>query len=983
MKRWQSWLGDFRAGEFPLTARLHAQFGLIVLALLLGRTVRDALFLSRAGVKGLPWLYVGTAVVATIATLVYTRSLRNRRPRVVAPLVQAVLAAGFLLLAALLPVGGTVVQVALYLWVEVLTILSVVQFWNITNESFNPRQAKRLYGFIAAGQALGNLVCGVVASGAGRWYPVEFLLLVVVGLVLAAGALYLVPASAPAATRSAAAARPPAAPTAEEAADFRRYVLAIVGVIALTYLATAWVDFQFKVIARRSLDEAGMVRFFGQFYGAVGVVSFFIQFFLLRHVSARLGLFGSLILMPGAFTLFGLGLPLWPLLGVATALKFSENALRYAVYDPLLQTLFLPLPGSLRARVQSLASGVVKPLAMGMAGLLLVPLRPDQAGGLPSEWLGLPIALASAGVVWLLLRSRRDYVRVLIDRANPEHEIARRGARVRIVDPVALERLAAVVATGGKAAVTWVLDRVEVPDGDRRRSVLAAAALRGDLDMPLRARCVMEAGLRPSDLPAGAPAALVDIAAVRAGEARAARLSVHLDDPDIAVREAAVRALLESNDPEALLAAREAVVLAMQGDASERMLAVRLADRLDLAERHRVLRSALADGDVELARRGLQVLARHPDEAFLPDIVAALATPALTADAVRALAAFGQAGLDAVRFERPWRRLAAAWPVWCREATGIDWTRLLARLMAEESDPRWWAPPARRLAEAPPAEGSPDVAAAVQSAVRWAGQAAAFAARPGPAAELARRAAAERRDAATVVALVLAFRRHPPAGLRWTRVLLADLGEQEALRASVAEIVDQELPRGLREPLLALLDAPPQNASPSPAEFVDSSPLVVALAARAVGELRPPEDDMQDLIDRVLFLSTVPLFRTLGGEELERIAAVLEPRRHDPGETFIRTGDAGDSLYLITSGSVRVHVGDTTFAELPAGSVVGEMALLDDQPRSADVTALDAVATLRLDRADFDAVLSAWPAIARGVMRVLTERLRKANRPAA
>ena len=214
-------------------------------------------------------------------------------------------------------------------------------------------------------------------------------------------------------------------------------------------------------------------------------------------------------------------------------------------------------------------------------------------------------------------------------------------------------------------------------------------------------------------------------------------------------------------------------------------------------------------------------------------------------------------------------------------------------------------------------------------------------------------------------------------------MLVADLGEQDALRASVAEVADQELPRGVRERVLSLIDAPPREHRPSPSEFLDLSPLIVALAALAAGEHRPLEDDMQDLIDRVLFLSTVPLFRTLGGEELERIAAVLEPRRHSAGETFIRTGDAGDSLYLITEGRVRVHVGETTFAELPAGSVVGEMALLDDQPRSADVTALDDVATLRLDRADFDAVLAAWPAIARGVMRVLTERLRKANRPAA
>lgn len=983
MKSWHRWLADFRPGEFAPAARLHAQFGMIVLALLLGRTVRDAVFLSRAGVGGLPWLYVGTAVVATAATLLYTRALKGRRPRVVAPLVQAVIALGFALLALLLSVGGTAVQVGLYLWVEVLSVLGVVQFWNIANEQFNPRQAKRLYGFIAAGQAIGNLLCGVIASGAGRWYPVEFLLVVVIGLVLAAGALYLTAGPASKGTSRRASERPDSPSPKEDRPDFRRYVMAIVAVIALTYLATAWVDFQFKVIARRSLDEAGMVRFFGQFYGAVGVVSFVIQFFLLRHLSDKMGLFGSLVLMPAGFAVFGGVLPLAPILGVATALKFSENAFRYAVYDPLLQTLFLPLPGAVRARVQSMASGIVKPMAMGLAGLALVPLRPDQPGGVPVEWLGPAILLASVGVVALLVRMRGDYVRVLVDRANPEHTLMRRGSRVMIDDPASLDRLAAVVASGGPAAVAWVLDRVEMPDTSRRARILAAAVARADLDMPLRARCVLEAGLRPVELE-GSPSVLLDVAAVRAGEARPSRLLPHLDDPDVEVREAVVRALLEQSDPDALLAAREAVVLAMQGEAAERMLAVRLADRLDLGERIRVLRSAFHESDTELVRRALQVLARHPNPDFLPEIVEATGRPAVAGDAVRALAATGIAGLDAVRLDRPWRRLGAAWPVWCREAIGVSWPAMLDRLMREEPDPRWWAPAARRLADeggVTSADPSPLDAASV--AVHWNEQAAAFAGRAEPAAELVRRAAGERRDAATIVALALAFRRFPPPVERWTRMLVSDLGEQEALRANVAEVVDQRMPRGPREALLGVLDALPKSRTPAPGAFLDISPLVVALASRAVGEDRHLEDAMHDLIDRVLFLSSVPLFRTLGGEDLERIAGVLEARRHTSGTTFIRAGEAGDSLFLITGGRVRVHLGETTFAELDAGSVVGEMALLDDQPRSADVTALDDVTCLRLDRADFDAVLTAYPAISRGVMRVLTERLRKANRPAA
>lgn len=976
--------GDFRPGELRLALVLQAQFGLVVFALLLGRTVRDGLYLSRSGVQGLPWMYVGVAVVATLATAIYTRTLRGRVPQRVAPAVQAAMAAGFALFAAILPWAGPSVYSALYLWVEVLTILTVVQFWNLANERFHPRQAKRLYGFIAAGQALGNLACGAVASLAGLWLPVEALLWVVAGVSLALGLWYLQTSRRAALETEAAGAvpavttRPGGRQAAEDAeSGQRRYVWAIVAVVALTYLATSWVDFQFKVIARRSLDEAELVRFFGQFYGAVGLVSFIVQFFLLRTFTQAVGLFGALLAMPLAFVMLGSILPALPFLAMATALKFSENGLRYAVYDPLLQTLYLPLPAQIRARVQSMASGMVKPLAMGAAGLLLVPLRPDQSGGLPAQWLGVPVALASLAVVVLLWRLRRGYLRVLADETADAVRRQRQRSRVRFDSNETMARVEHLILTGRDNAVDWVLRRVDFADPERWRSLLAQAAAREDLHLRLRAECVLDAE-GAVDLSGAAPPVLRDFAALLSGQARWATVAAHLDAPDPSVREVAAWALFMHGRPEALLRARESLVVAAQGDVQEQQVAVALAAFLAPAERRQVLARAVTAADHKLARSALRRCAEQPDPDWGEPLVAALAQPVLRTDAVRALAALGEAGLVALQTRgQPWRTLGAAWPAFCREAAGVDWSAWLARVLAEEPDPVYWRPPAQALATAGVDGKVPDPGPALAAAQAWAGVAA-VPAGEGTAARLITHAAVERRNAALTAALALALVRHPPPVERWARLLLVDF-DSARVRANLAEILDQALPRQLRNTLVPLIE---DAARPDPGAreslFSRTAPLLSALLDVAEGR-SPREATMQDMIDRVLFLGSVPLFRALGGEDLEQIAELLEERDYAPQEMLIRRGEAGDSLYLVTEGRVRVHVGDETLAELAPGAVVGEMALLDDQPRSADVTALERVVALRLDRADFDGLLQAWPAIGRGVMAVLTERLRRAN----
>ena len=132
-------------------------------------------------------------------------------------------------------------------------------------------------------------------------------------------------------------------------------------------------------------------------------------------------------------------------------------------------------------------------------------------------------------------------------------------------------------------------------------------------------------------------------------------------------------------------------------------------------------------------------------------------------------------------------------------------------------------------------------------------------------------------------------------------------------------------------------------------------------------------------------LARVDLFRSLDKKDLRLLAASCQERKYSAGSTLIKQGDTGVGLYVLTNGKVRVtrvNNPDKLEEELDiagAGSVLGEMALLDDLPRSATVTAIEDVTALLLPVWEFRTTLQSHPDIALRLLSVLSRRLRKAE----
>ena len=129
-------------------------------------------------------------------------------------------------------------------------------------------------------------------------------------------------------------------------------------------------------------------------------------------------------------------------------------------------------------------------------------------------------------------------------------------------------------------------------------------------------------------------------------------------------------------------------------------------------------------------------------------------------------------------------------------------------------------------------------------------------------------------------------------------------------------------------------------------------------------------------IEKILFLKSVPLFEQISSEDLTGVAQIVQPVQFEPGETFIRQGDEGDCLYIIVDGQVDVVIdGIGPVDHREAKGIIGETAILSDNPRNANCLAATEVVVLKLEREDFWELMGERPQIALGIIKVLVRQL--------
>lgn len=424
-----------RRGERRLTGALFLHSLFAVGSFLTGRSVRDALFLAHGERAQLAWMYVLSAVAVTATGLVYGRLATRVRRDLMALASAALFAVYFLVLFGLERGQPQWVYSLIYVSVEVMGALVLVQFWTLANELFNAQEAKRLYGLIGAGGTFANILIGLLSARVAKSFGTSALLIMCAVLLgITAGASFFAGKLGRQRLFARAASGKPSAARrtgggARVLADKHLRTVALLA--AVTFFTTTLVDFEFKVVAADKIAGDQLAAYFGYFSAVVGVLALGLQLFGTSRLLNRAGVVASLAVLPLSLTLGNAALVLFPALWAASLTKGADTLFRYSVNDATTQILYLPVPSQARVAAKAFIDGVIKPTAIGLAGLtlkgweLVVGKDPYRLA-----WISLVL-----GGVWLAVvsRLRSSYIKTLQENLK-NRRLDLSGSRVDVVD---------------------------------------------------------------------------------------------------------------------------------------------------------------------------------------------------------------------------------------------------------------------------------------------------------------------------------------------------------------------------------------------------------------------------------------------------------------------------------------------------------------------------------------------------------------------
>jgi AAA family ATP:ADP antiporter len=645
-------------------ATLFGYFFLLTSTQHLLKPARNAFFLTTAGSQNLPWAYIAGAIVSAAATIVYGRWVAplDRHRQIIGSLLFSVLT--IVVFRVLLVEPTALTAGAFYVWFNVITLLLVSQFFLMSGDLFDPRQAKRIFGFIGGG----GLVGGVVGSGVAGFLAEPL----GTGNLMWIGALQLLLAAALALRvfrigEFRETGRGQSQPARGERSvaggiDVLRrnpHLRMIAVMLFAAVLVSTFVDWIFNAAVEEAIPgRPQQAEFFGQVFAAYNLIAFLVQLFFVGWVLRTLGVVGSLFVLP-----LGMGggvawMLLAPGLWAASAAKGADQGLRYSIDQSAREILYLPIPTILKQRAKPFIDVVVTRGADAIVGVMILALSGTAA------LAGQGPALIAVGlvIVWLIavLGVRRTY-RQALEKLLSVRDVDLETAVEESLDSESAREITATLSPEAPAdEVHYALDVLRiVPPAALHRKL---RTLLGHPDATVRSRALeaLDAIADPSD--AGLVRPLLDDPHPRV-RALALHFATQLEPRELLPR---MERALDSDDPDAIEVAIADLI--RHGDerqaraASDRLarLVRRMGDR-DAALRRACalalgrlpvdhplqlqLEPLLADADSGVVRAALRSAGRAARRDLMTPILTRLEFRETRPLARDALAAYGEEGL--------------------------------------------------------------------------------------------------------------------------------------------------------------------------------------------------------------------------------------------------------------------------------------------------------------------------------------------------
>lgn len=976
----------------------------------IGGTAADTMLLSRLSnrelQRNLPLVYIGTAVVSVFMTWIYSRIQERVERRLLLPAVQLAMAGSVLLLRFLIGQwpGGSSIYFLTVIWLESCALISIMLFYSYAGDFFTSREARRLYGYINGGLALGTVVAGYSIRPLVQHLGTDNLLLVVAFLQAAqTGWTLLVRRSRHAAGRMPPVTRPGGC-SAAESIWRDPYLITIILLVLAELAAFRFVDYQFQISASRIMKEEQLAIFYGWFYGFTGMAELILLTLVVRRVLGKFGALKCMMLMPvqliGASFAFMAG----PHVLMAALVNFLRLSFYETVDVPARELLFLPLPGRLRLRAQAVLTGAVIPLGSGLGGVLLLLM-----GAVTGELRFFALAAVCLAGLWLtgLIILKRYYRRTLA-RSLRRYDLAPADipGLLRSVDVRHL--LQELLSSGESGQISLGLDLLQpdlrkipptaiVPFTSHPDAFIAGKAwhLLRQKGEPLEPAVFVRGMEDPRD----EVRAAAILAYSRAGREQAnASVSVCLLDHSEPCRQSAMAGLLRYGGiPGAMTVYPQLEAMTASPRDRDRIFAARVMGLAQGRRFHAALRTLLQDEDFAVRRQAVLACAELREPSLLPRLIELMADGRMRPVAARAIR-----GMP-----------AKAWPLLDREAgrechplpVRLYLLKLAAVLGGRESAGSLWrvvhsrAPFLLRVSAGRALRRFPGAMddgwqAAEQAAESLLGELSLLLRSRQECAGMA--AGDFFQDRSRLVADLLFsiwIVRFECPELKTVEQNL--LGLHRLLQDNALELLEVILPRTLAERIAPLLGSlyfrrgnrRGRGLSPRTAVRFEKTDrwlqAILCVAGvqnnneeRGARAMTNNSQEMVQMIGTVAYLKRVPLFQDIPAEYLAGLLEEAEQFNISGGSVLFAEGESGDALYIIRNGSLELQYGQSRRLILEAGGYTGETAVLDGGPQPCTCRALEECQLIKISAENFFQLLDLHPEMARSILAALSERNR-------
>jgi len=132
-------------------------------------------------------------------------------------------------------------------------------------------------------------------------------------------------------------------------------------------------------------------------------------------------------------------------------------------------------------------------------------------------------------------------------------------------------------------------------------------------------------------------------------------------------------------------------------------------------------------------------------------------------------------------------------------------------------------------------------------------------------------------------------------------------------------------------------------------------------------------------IEKVIILKSIDLFSEIPENDLLTLAMEFETIQYSSGNTVIKQGDIGTSMYVLINGEVAVNIDGKVVATLGEKNIFGELAIFDPEPRSATILTTKDTTLFKIESDVIYDLISKYSNVARGIIKILSKRIRDIN----